>query len=535
MRLGKRFAAAVQKNPAGSALAIVALAASLYVIAYPFTAARYAPMTDLPFHAAQTGALRHFFDPSYHLRDQFELHPLAVPYMSSYVIGALFMFLVPAHVAVKIAAVAMLALLPAGLAVLFHGMKKSPLLGLAGLPFAWSHLTHWGFLNFVGALGLFAMAIGVTLLLLDAPSRRRQITLSAILVLLFFTHVFRFPFAIAGVVAAAVVMYPATGRFRPILAPLVPPLVLFAVWTRVRPAAIGGPIDLSQFDTHRLDEIRLLLLEGGFHDPIEAAAIVTNYRTLGLVALISLVAFALSGRASTWNRRAWSFVLGSHVLALSCAGAFLLSFLMLPMQQGVWWYVYPREATALAFLALALLPDLPRAPLLRAPLVLALALAPIGLSRAIATNYRVFDRATEDFHRIVEDIPRAPRLMYLVFDHGGSTKKNTPFIHLPAYVQADKGGWLSFHFAVFGASPLVYRSRAEPSAVIPPHVPTRWEWTPHKFRPLQNGRFFDWFLVRSRTSPDGMFREDPSIVPVNHVGTWWLYRRKSGQGPLDRR
>lgn len=517
----------MNKNPLGSALALVALAASLYVIAYPFTAARYAPMTDLPFHAAQTGAIRHFFDPSFHLRDQFELHPLAVPYMSSYVIGALFMFLVPAHVAVKIAAAAMLALLPAGLAVLLHGMKKSPLLGLAALPLAWSHLTHWGFLNFVGALGLFAMAVGVTLLLLDAPSWRRQITLSAVLVLLFFTHVFRFPFAVAGVVAAAVVMYPATKRLRPILAPLALPLALFAAWMRVRPAAIGGPIDLSRFDLARLAEIRPLVLEGGFNDPVEAAAIRTSWTTLLLVALACFVTFLASRRAAAWDRRAWRFAVGSHVLALGCAGAFLLGFLMLPMQAGVWWYVYPREATALAFLALGAMPDLPRAPLLRAPLVLALALAPIGLSRSVAENYRLFDRATDDFHQITQDIPRAPRLLYLVFDHGGTNKKNTPFIHLPAYVQADKGGWLSFHFAVFGASPLVYRSPRDPSAVVPPPVPTRWEWLPHRFRPLQHGRFFDWFLVRSRQAPDAIFRDDPSIVPVRRVGTWSLYRRKT--------
>ncbi len=525
MPLGKRFATALQKDPLASALALLALAACLYVLVYPFTAARYAPMTDLPFHAAQTGAIRHFFDPSYHLRDQFTFDPLAVPYMSSYVIGALSMLVVPSHVAVKIAAVVMLALLPAGLAVMFHGMKKSPLLGLAGLPLAWSHLTHWGFLNFVGALGLFAMTIGVTLLLVDKPSRRRAITLSALLVLLFFTHVFRFPFAVAGVVCTALVMYPATRRFQPILAPLVLPLALFAVWLRVRPAAIGGPIALSRLDFARLRELRPLIFEAGFNDPAEAAAIHTSYRVIGLVAIALFVAFVASRRFAAWDRRAWSFAIGAHVVALGCAGAFLLSFLMLPMQAGTWWYVYPREAVALGFITLGALPDLPRAPLVRVPLVLALALAPLGLARAVRDNYRIFDQATEDFHEITRAIPVAPRLLYLIFEHGGSTKKNTPFIHLPAYVQADKGGWLSFHFAVFGASPLVYRRADEPGAVVPPPVPTRWEWTPFQFRPLQNGRFFNWFLVRSKSSPDRYFRDDPSIVLASHVGTWWLYRR----------
>jgi len=526
VRLVHWIATSIRRRPLASTLAIVAIAASLFVIAYPLSAARYAPMTDLPFHAAQSSALVHFFDPSFHLRDQFELHPLAVPYLSSYVLGGLLMFVVPPWIAVKIAGGVMLALLPAGLAVLFRGMKKSPLLGLAALPFAWSFLTHWGFLNFVGALGLYAMSLGAALLVLDKPSPRRRLGLAAVLVALFFTHIFRFPFAVAGVLAAGIVMYPATRRFRPILLPLVPSLALFAVWLRVRPAAISAPLDLSHIDLGRLREIPRLVLDGGTTDPAEAAAILTSYRVLGVAFVLALVAFVLDGRSLKWNRRAFAFATGSTILVLGCTGVALLGFVVLPMEIGTWWYVYPREAITVAFLALGALPDLPREKLLRAPLVLGLAIAPLGLARVTATNYRVFDAATEDFHRITRAIPEAPKLMYLIFDHSGSKQKHSPFMHLPAYVQAERGGWLSFHFAVFGASPLVYRERDEPGAVIPPPVPTRWEWTPHKFRVLQHGLFFDWFLVRSRNSPSMAFRDDPSIIPVDHVGTWWLYRRK---------
>ena len=173
-------------------------------------------MTDLPFHAANTGILRHYNDPSFHLREQFALAPIGVPYVSSYAIGALLMLVMPSWVAVKIAAAVMLALLPVGLGVMFHGMKKSPLLGLAALPFVWNFLTHWGFLNYVGALGLFCLSIGLTLRVLDKPSFDRQWQLAAILVVLFFTHIFRFPFAILGVIGTAIVMFPATGRFWPV-------------------------------------------------------------------------------------------------------------------------------------------------------------------------------------------------------------------------------------------------------------------------------------------------------------------------------
>jgi len=526
VRLASRIADAARKNPLSLGLGIIALASALYVLGAPFFAARYAPMTDVPFHAAQTGALRHYFDPSYHIQEQFELHPLAVPYMSSYVIGALAMFAFPPWIAVKIAAFVMLALLPVGLSVMFSGMKKSPLLGLLGLPFAWTHLTHWGFLNFVGAIGLFAMTIGFTLRLLDRPSTPRQVALSSTLVLLFFTHVFRFPFAALSVLGTALVMYPATRRFRPIVLPLLPPLALFWAWTRVRPATIGEGIALSLPAKDRLHELLPLLLEGGFNDLAEANALRLAFKAVVFVGLFCALAFVLENRLEDKSRRAWAWGMGVTLVALGSAGAFLLLFLMLPMQSGTWWYVYPREAVATAFVALGVVPDLPRTRLLKAPLVLALALAPLALGRAITANYRAFDRATEDFHQITRNIPLAPKLLYLVFDHGGSTKKNTPFIHLPAYVQAEKGGWLSFHFAMFGASPLEYRPKGAPGALIPPPVPLRWEWTPERFRVREHGPFFDWFLVRSRNSPMYLFAADPTITAVDHVGTWWLYRRR---------
>src|SRR5262249_41272695 len=116
-------------------------------------------------------------------------------------------------------------------------------------------------------------------------------------------------------------------------------------------------------------------------------------------------------------------------------------------------------------------------------------------------------------------------LLYLVFEHGGSTRSTTPFIHLPAYVQAERGGWLSFHFAMWRASPVLYRDPSEPGAVVPPPVPLRWEGTPHLFQPNKHGRLLDWFLVRQASAPDALFREDPAVERVDHVGTWWLYRR----------
>jgi hypothetical protein len=522
-----RLKRAARRNPSDAFLVLVGLAACVYVVAYPFTVTRYAPMTDLPFHAANTGILRHYWDTDYHLREQFEITPIGVPYMSTYVLGALFMLVVPSWIAAKMAAAIMLATLPLGLGLMFHGMKKSPLLGLAGLPLVWNFLTHWGFLNYVGALGLFCAAVGLTLRVLDKPSPTRQIQLSAVLVLLFFTHIFRFPFALLAVVGTTAVMYPATRRVWPVLPPLIVPGVLFLMWLRARPALLRSQMQLEKFDLARLRELPNYLKEGGFNDPQEAAGLLEAFKILGGVAFVLCFVALLDSRWERQTKRDWYWFGGVTLVVLGCAGAFFLLFMKLPMSAGLWWYIYPRESVATALLALGFLPDLPRISVVRIAAVLMLAYAPLRLTSAVVENYREFNRVTEDFHQITQKIPVGPKLMYLVFDHGGTKKKNTPFIHLPAYVQAEKGGWLSFHFSTFGGSPLTYHEPKKPGAVIPPAVPLRWEWTPQRFRVLENGRFFDWFLVRNPTSPAHLFRPDPTIVPIDHVGSWWLYRRES--------
>ncbi|WP_438032627.1 hypothetical protein [Sorangium sp. So ce204] len=561
----RRGVGAARRAPLSAALALVVVAASVYVIAVPLAVVRYPPMTDLPFHAAETAAFRHYLDPAWHFREQFTLQPLAVPYMSMYALGALLMLVLPPVAAVKVAAAAMLALLPAGLAVLFHGLKRSPLLGVLGLHLVWCNLTHWGFLNHMGALGLFAMVVGLTLLLLERPSRGRQIALALALVALFFTHIFRFPFALAAVVGTAIVVFPATRRLRPIALPLAPSLALFAAWLVVRTDTLHAAPIAPALHWERLREVPSLLFTS-FTDPAEAAAAGRAARFV-LAALLVCAAGAAARLAGAGGDAArspegagadaarspegagadaacspegagagaapspaagaprWSFARLAALVPVACAIVFLGLFLSLPLQIGLWWYVYPREIVAALFLALGAFPDLPRSPWLKVPAVLALSAAAVFLGAVARDNYRRFDQSTRDFDAIIARIPRAPRLLYLVFDHGGSTRTTTPFIHLPAWVQATRGGWLSFHFAVWDASPVAYRPREEPGAVVPPPTPLRWEWTPSVFDVRRHGAFFDWFLVRRRAGANHLFAKDPSIVAVDHVGDWWLYRR----------
>lgn len=496
-------------------------------LAIPFTATDLLPFTDLPFHAASTSIFRHHGDPSFHFQEQFRLTPLEVPYLSSYLLGAAFMLVMSATAATKAATFVMLLLLPAGLATLAWGMRKSPLLGCLGIPFMFSNLVAWGFVNFVGALGLTAIALGLTMRLVDRPSRALQIGVYVTLILVIFTHVSRFPFALGATGLAAIGLYPATRRLRPAIAPLAAALITFLVVFHFRSRAITMDVPLS-LDTARLATIGDFSA-GSFADPREQiAAKAWLYLAIGFFAVTA--AFTLRGRAARAkeDRR---FEVAAFGVVVGVTLTALLMFLVLPMEIGVWWYVYPRESVATIYFAFALVFDLPRLRAARVAAAAVLAGAALYTANVMRENYAVFHTATRDFVAIQTLVPKAPKLLYLIFDHGGSTRTNTPFIHLPAYVQAEKGGWLSFHFAVWNTSPVRYRERTEAGAVVPPPVPLRWEWTPDRFDVREHGAFFDWFLVRNGPDPTRLFNRDPEITFVAHEGTWWLYRRKKDAPP----
>jgi hypothetical protein len=61
---------------------------------------------------------------------------------------------------------------------------------------------------------------------------------------------------------------------------------------------------------------------------------------------------------------------------------------------------------------------------------------------------------------------------------------------------------------------------------VPPTPPIhRWEWKPYEFDVERHGRFYDWFLIRSRPSPARRFEAAPSIELVAQHGSWWLFKR----------
>ena len=509
-----------RRLPADAAAAVIAVLVCVYVIGGPLWVARYPLMVDLPQHAANASVLRHYFDPAWHFREQLTIAPFAVPYMLFYAVAAAFMFVLPTLQAVKAAVFVMLALLPAGLATLFWGMRKSPLLGASGVVFCWGTLASWGFLNFVGALGLWAMVVGIGLRAAERSERQAAWMVGPLLVVLFFAHPFRFPMAVVSLALVAWLRYRKGLRHRALLPVVASAVVLGVVWWVMRPSDVvvdlgGAGLYWERLKVEGLGEHPYKSLRSG----LDAQ---TFRRAMAMVGLLgALLTFDVWRRGKPQRQRR-RFIVALLVVAGSALLA-TVGYLTLPLQMGTWWFIYPRELTAALFMALALLPDLPRKPLWRLGAVVWLSAAVVPLGAVAVDSQRAFDRSTQHFAKISAELPRAPKLMYLVFDHSGSPLLQSPYRHLPAYIQAEKGGWTSFSFAWLGHSPLRFRSPEQPGAVVPPRPPLRWEWTPHRFNLERHGAFYDWFLVRSPRAPDHLF---PDIERVAQHGNWWLYHRR---------
>ncbi len=500
--------------PLEATLAVSAVVVSLYVVISPLTASRYPPMTDLPFHATFGATFLHYWDPSYHLQEQFRLAPISHPYMSMYALIALLMVVFPMMWAVRVAVVVHLLMVPAGLAVLFRGAKKSPLLGLLGLGMCWGNLTHWGFINYVGALGLFAMVVGLSLMVVDRPTRGRQAALVLTLVAVYFTHIFRFPFAIAAVVGTGVVMFPARRRIRPLVVPVLLAVALFAWWWVARPKELTGNVDWG-FYVNRLPREFGDALTSGFKDDGLKHALMVSFDLSWAVALIAAAHAVV--RRSRHQRRFTRWDVGVTLVPLACAGVFFAMFVTLPLFIGSWFYVFPREATATVVVLCGASPDLPRVPWLRVPLFAAMCLGALLVSHEARLHYAEYAEESEQFYALTRPIPRGAKLFYHIADHTGTNRTTSPFSHMAAYVQAEKGGWLSWSFAVWNHAPVMYRKADEPGVVPLPPYP---RWDPQREKP-----FYDWILVRDSISPDRHFTHDPNIRLVDHRGKWWLFHR----------
>jgi len=156
-------------------------------LATPVLVAFYPPMTDLPFHEAAVGMLRHFDDTSM-LPAGLYRHNFGEPNQLFHMIGWALSYAVSTRWAVKLAVAASVVAIPVCAARFARHVGGSPLASVVVAPMALGWLFSWGLVaNLMGLAALLAVLPALDRLGSDA-SPRRALAACAALVLLYFAH-----------------------------------------------------------------------------------------------------------------------------------------------------------------------------------------------------------------------------------------------------------------------------------------------------------------------------------------------------------
>lgn len=150
--------------------------------------------------------------------------------------------------------------------------------------------------------------------------------------------------------------------------------------------------------------------------------------------------------------------------------------------------------------------------------VAVLATAAVGQTVIARDAFAGFARELDGLDDILAELPKGKRVATLVFERGSRHIGFSPFLHVGAYYQAERGGVSFFSFNDFPQSPVRFRDDNRP-----PRVEPRWEWKPEKVRPDRDLAWFDYLIVKG--GPTSL-KNAASFSPVSAKGRFRLYRRE---------
>jgi hypothetical protein len=501
----------------------VLLTLSLALVAVPFLAVRYAPLTDLPQQAAQVRLLLEAVgDPAGPYRVQW-LAPntLALP-----VLGLAWAVSTP----VAGGRLAMLLLALAWVAAvhwLARRRRRPAAAAVLASTLVFSQSLYWGFYSFVIGFPAFA---GWLVLTLDGPGSRagaepasrsgaaaeraeragsrpwrRAPWLFAAAALLYLAHALWLVAGLAWLGLDTALSW----RRRPLGAHLarwlaVAPVAAAAVWwfaggvagsAFATPAQWAEPVWVRLLPDHLANAAF-----GGLRGPVEPVLLAL---LLGYLALSLLTNRSLRGRGSDAGLAAAGFLLAAAALVLpdKFTGTIFFADRWLP--------------PALVLLLLAAPP-----PRLRRRSLLTLAAAAVLAAQAAVTAAiwrRVETEELAGLDAALAALPEAPRTLGLQLGPNSRYLRSAPFGHVFAYSQALRGGELNFSFAELPSSPVVYRR------------PRQAPWTealelaPWRVR-RSDFAHFDFVLVRGGDEVHAEIGAGDVLEPVTDEGPWRLYR-----------
>lgn len=490
-------AASAEPRPFAAYLVAAFLSASL--LALPFLAVRFPPITDLPQQAAQIRLLAETISDS----SPYRLN-LAAPGALGYgAFGIAWITVGPAN-AGRFAYLGLGLLWVTALAATIRSCQRDPvLIPLASL-FFFSHILYWGFFSFLFGATLFLLWTALERRLRAGPGGPLEIIGLALANLaIYSSHLFWFLVAALWLLTVTL-MTPLPPRRRWIrLATLLPAGALVAAWMpRLAQSGFGSETMWWVGPLGRLaPNESVARIFGGLHGPVEPVI---------LGALVTWLAIGV-WQSRDQLRRAIDPTL------LLLGGLMLVASLLLPDRYSNTLHFAGRWAPiGMALVLLALPPPKIRHALRW--LVAFVLLATLTVSTTAA--WRRFEQLElAGLEESLAALPEDPRFLGLDFYRLSQIVKTQPFFQNHAYGQVLRGGTLGFSFASFPASPVVYAEWENP-----PWTPGL-EWLPHEiFESIEDVLYFDFVLIHADPPGHAFFAQQRALEPVTEMERWRLYR-----------
>ena len=478
------------------------------LLALPLWSVDYLPSVDLPQHAAQVAALRHYRDPRFPYAEHLVID-WWTPYLLGYLLAYLVAFLLPVKTAVTVVITAAVLAVPLAVRGLLRVTNGHRWWVFVTFPAALAFSFYKGFFNYVIATPIVIALLAVSARYAAEPTARRAILVAALAVLLAGAHALAFAIgvALAGALVIARSPHLRAGIVRCL--PFLPAAGLTAAWlltVRATESTTAAPAVWLP-GAERVLQLPILAVGG------EPPAI-----SLVAGALLAIAA-GLAGARPSRDPVRWIPFAVTVLLVLLGPRNFLGTN-----------YIYPRFGVfLLPFLLFAFEPGQIGARQ-RAALIALPVLAGVWLLLVEARWLR-FDRETHGLQAALTAAAPHGRLLYLPLERHSAHFASPMFIHSGMWYQAERGGLADFSFAESYLTVAHYRPGSDPP--LPRDVefePSRFEWEEH------GGALFDWFLVRSTADPArSPLRDDfARLRPVYHSNGWWLYANDAGPADLAR-
>lgn len=499
------------------------------------------PLVDMPQHLHLISVLHRLHDPTTLYPELYAARHALTPYLGYYYPVHLLTYVLPLETANRLFLSASVVGMPLSLAFLLRCLGRQTWSSLLALPLAYGDSFAWGFINFIAALPLTFVSLGLFLRAIEAPAPSRAraaigmaLTLVAVLIL----HIQAFGFlAFALPWLLFTVRGPHAGGGwrswlrdrREALLGVVPGVLLFLVWLGTRaleapattepgaPWKAWGPTFSSENMTFVSVEAQLANLPGRLMGLLRSGQ--DGQLLWGVVGLVLLAMVAARLRLFRASPAPRPRDLRRMLAAWGLPAIALALYVLTPFDiHGLVYSLSPRFAHLAG--PLLVLVAVPRLNVRGQRLGLLGAAGLVGvLSVVLGRGFVAFDREAAPIRELAPLAGQKPLVMGLIHDRGSEVMRLPVHLHAAATVARLTGGAPNFSFASTPHSPLRYRG--EP----PPTFPS--EWRPQQFRFARHGGPYDAFLLRG-SSPARVFgaRLGRQVELVGQQEELWLLRRR---------